>query len=241
MHSDSLYQITIDIFTETESYLLGTSVRFRFVRWLCQHLLSPVNMVIFGASDLMKPLKKWAVISTAFLMLGMLSFNLIPLPAFSQTILAIVSYIPIILVMFAAPSTYVFESIAPKQVLGVSQIIIKKVNHGENLELLKENLTLIEERCLKRVKGLKWLIAGFWAIGLFLLNQLNSYSSKSEAIDISKALQQNFEALLMMALISALCLFITTSYHRAIETVFNCLKLALVEIKLSLIQTKNKP
>lgn len=238
MSDKTLYKITQEIVEDTEDFLLNTKIQSRPARWIHRQVLAPIKFLFLGSAEVFRPFSKWAFMALAFLIIGTFVIKKLEIPAdHAQAALLFLMYAPIILVMFAAPSTYTFSDLKPPQIIGISKIITSRHVDSENkLNLIEKNLETIENRTIERVKSFKWLIGTFWAISIFLLTQMNSFTLKTKDFDLNKVLQDNMDFLTTATIITILSLWVTTSYKRATEAIFKSIKYSICEIKLSFIE-----
>lgn len=241
MNGKTLYKITQEIVEDTEDLLLNTKLKLLPARWVHRQALAPIKLLFLGSAEVFRPLTKWAFMAIASLLLGTLFIQTTEIPIeHAQAVLLFLMYAPIILVMFAVPSTYTFSDLKPHQIVGVSRIITSKLIDSEDkLKLFEKNLEAIENRTTERVRSFKWLIGSFWAASLFFLTQINSFTLKSKNFDLNKTLQDNMSFLVTAMMITIISLWITTSYKRATEAIFKSIKYSICEIKLHLSDTEH--
>jgi hypothetical protein len=239
MHGKTLYTITQEIIEDTEDFLFSPKIKNKVGRWFHRHLLSPLKLLCLGTEEVFKPFFKWMLMAFPLLFIGTIILKEAGMPTEQmQTTIVFLIYSPIILVMFAAPSTYTFSDLKSHHIIGISRIILNKgFDSKEKIELFENNLEIIEHRTSDRVRSFKLLIGACWALAMFLLTQFNNFVLKSTSTDINKILQDNIHYLFIAMLITLLSLWITTSYKMATDTIFKSIKYSISEIKLSLIET----
>ncbi|PTU76014.1 hypothetical protein [Pseudomonas mangrovi] len=245
MLEKSLYETTQKIIEDAEDYLLNTKLNSRTGRWLHRQLLAPLALILFGSKEALKPFTKWGAMAFIFLLSGSLILKGTHASIeTTQTVLLAIIYGSVPLIMFAAPSTYIFSELTPNQITAISKSITSHgVESPDKIDLIEENLKLAEERAKERIKSFKWLIGTCWALAILITNQLNSLTTKSESFDLNRTLQNNFIFLTSAILATLLALWITISYKRATEAIFKAIKYSLLEIRHSLIiiEDKNQP
>ena len=241
-NNQSLFQLTQGIVEEIEAHILNSSHSTPIGKAFSQHLVFPAKYMNLGAGEVIKPLGKWASISTVLFIFFLIIFRNSDLPAeILKFILAVCFYAPMFIVIFSIPSTYAFFGIKNKNITAVTSYLSKiEINSKEKIELLEANIEIIDKRISGRVSAFKWTIATCWAIFTYFMNQTLSISLKANPENWQSIFIENLFSLITFALVSLLALWAIVGYKRASDYLIKCIEFGCVEMKYNIINDNKK-
>jgi len=233
-----MFQITQNVIEKTESYILGFSVADKSRLWsfILRVFYFPVHYLILGVREVFKPASIiWFVSTLVFYLLSAFIIkNFETTKDISAGLIAISTYFPMILVIFAVPSTYAYYGINKKQVEKVVGFLeSNNLNSIEKVKLLEENIERIHTRILSRISFYKWLVGSIWTIVIIVINiQIRIVSLSEQNID--KVLSEGTTPFLIMFLITLLALLLIIGYKRASEFLIKSIEFACTDLKYKL-------
>ncbi|WP_018606781.1 hypothetical protein [Uliginosibacterium gangwonense] len=196
-------------------------------------ILHPVPFLFIGVSELFKPVSKWAFICFVALALCSIVMSGQDVPKEAKSFIFSSSIIiPMILVIFAPPSTFVFDSIKDNQISSLSEFIESLGFSSEDeLKHLEDNISDISERAFARIKSLQWIIATAWAVYLYAVNQIINITLKFAPEQFQKMLSENFLSSIFLFTLFLFSILVIVSYKKGHDAVFRRVHFAIQELK----------
>jgi hypothetical protein len=231
--SPLLFDLTQQIVEETERRVLAFKSNGTLPDVASRHAIFPIPFLQLGIGELMRPVFKWAIISVVLLIAAFIFVPKANIPADAKSyIFMFCTYAPIILVIFAVPSTFVFDSISGTQVNGLADYIYSLgFNSEEKLASLDESISLVAERAYARTQAFQRLVAVIWGLFLFGLSQFTSIALKIAPEQSTRIFSDNMSALLLYGVVSLLSIVVIIGYKKANDAVFRRLQFSIQELK----------
>lgn len=233
MSKIKVFELTQKILEEAESYILGHKSQNKIELWYSRHVVFPVKFLMRGSEEFLKPFIKWVLMTLVFITIGSFILNNSQAPTeIASVILSFCLYVPMALVMFAVPSTYVWYGVKPKNIDAVVEYLDSfNIQSPDTIDCILSNIENSYARISSRISSYKWIVGALWALFTLILNQQMSIALKISPETWQSSLKENFIALIAFAVISLLALWIITSYKRASEILIKTLEFSLIEVK----------
>lgn len=157
MSEIKVFELTQETLKEAEAYILGHSSQNRIGLWFSRHITFPVNFLMKGSEELLKPLVQWSVMTTVFSFAAALIMNNnVLLDEIKSVVLSLCLFIPMALVMFAVPSTYAYYGVKQEDI----DVIVKyletfNIQEPETINCILSNVEAIHTRIMARVSSYK--------------------------------------------------------------------------------------
>jgi len=237
-----LFSVTKKLLTKVEQQVVRMETRYSWLNYILNHSFSPLMFLTFGMTELFRPLKTWGTLFLISIIVILGIFLIINVPEDQKSsLLSVCFFGSIILVMYALPSSYAFDSILSGEIAQIKQFMNQQgVETEERIKLLINNIDLVKERVYARVNFFKWLLGVSWALSLFIFNQFNSIVMKVSPEMTHEAIGESINSLVIFGIVSLFILCSIVSYKKANDAVFCRISLALNELKYEII-SKEKP
>lgn len=235
-----MFETTKNILEKTESIILVLPTDNKLWSLFTRYIVFPFKYLRLGFNDFLKPISVYAFIAFALIIAsGWLIKSLEIPPEYKFIISNCCLYFPMVIVIFAVPSTYAYYGITSKSINKITKLIEDSgINSPETIELLEKNIEKINSRISTRIVFYQWVIGSFWAIYTIIFN-IEIRQSLAE-----KTIAQNplaFKTLLNFALIlvSTMGAFILViAYKRASEYLIKSIEFSCIELKFKLLNEK---
>lgn len=233
----SLFATSKAILESAECELLGASAIPRPFSWIRREIIHPFFYVMEGGVILLDTVKKIALYFTIFYVVGIwLSWITDNLSKAPSTALFLSFLGASIIGLFALPSTYTDHKFPEKFISRLTKIVAGLIDSTTELEGLRANLEIMENRAAQRVKALRFTLAGIWAIFLFGFSQSLGLMTKIVPNEhFTSILGNTLGVFLVAAILGLLPLLAINCYQLANELVFKGLQFACNEIAIELI------
>ncbi len=144
--------------------------------------------------------------------------------------------------VFAVPSTFVFDTISGPQINSLATYILNLGFDTESkLDSLAECMSLVAERAYARTKMFQRIVAVIWGLFLYGLNQYTNVALKLVPEESTKIFVENIPAIVLCAVVSFLSLVVIVGYKKANDAVFRRLSFSAQELKYRVTQTERRP
>jgi len=224
-----LFLVTKKLLTKVEQQVVRIETRYSWLNYILNHSFFPLMFLAFGMTELFRPLKTWG---TLFL-ISSIVILIINIPEDQKSsLLSVCFFGSIILVMYALPSSYAFDSVLSGEIVQIKQFVSQQgVKTEERIKLLINNIDLVKARVYARVNFFKWLLGVSWALSLFIFNQFNSIVIKISPDMIKEIIGESIGSLSVLGIFSLFILCSIISYKKANDAVFCRISLAFNELQ----------
>lgn len=235
-----LFLITKQLLSKVEQQVIRIETKYSWLNFILNYSFFPIMFLTFGVSELFKPLKTWGALFFISIIVVLGVFLIIYFPEEQKSnVVSFCFYGPIILVMYAIPSSYAFDSILPEEITYIKRFLNQQdVETETKIKLLTDNVGLVKARVYARVNFFKWLLGVSWALSLLLLNQYNSLAIRLEPGMVQETIGTSLETLLVGVFIALFILCSIISYKKANDAVFSRIEFALSELQYSIEMNK---
>ena len=236
-----MFTTTKRVIEKTEAYLLGLPIDNRLWSFFERYLFFPFKYLMLGAEDFFKP--SLIILMAIFISLVVLGItgNLFSIEQDSAKTLGMLSFtLPLIIVIFAVPSTYAFSGVTQKYVNSIMLFLEREdLKSIDKIELFEENLVKIEKRISARVSFYKWLIGSAWTVYLLYFNVEFRIFLKGGSAELGPYIQNKFTFIIGFILISLISVALVASYKRASDILMKSIQFSAVDYKNKIIEKSN--
>ena len=229
-----LFKSTREIVEEAERRIIGAKTAGKAWDPVRRRLLFPVRFLGRGLTGALRPSAWWTWVVFALLVLALYLYKggiSIELYIHGPTVIGLLLLI-LILVFFAVPSTFAFDTIGNIHVQSLADHIEEiGFKTEETIKLLEDSLRIVAERSALRTKSTLWSIGGAWAFYLYWLNQFHSAGLILEPEKIRSAFSENMFQLGAIGVGLVCCIFAVACHKRAVDITFRSLFFATNELK----------
>lgn len=237
-----LFLIFQDILKRTEACLLDLPIESKPWSFVTRHLFFPLKYLFLGLGDFFKPTGNWALMSVGFLMLvAFFSNNSNLNKEYTLLLMYISLFLPMVLVIFAVPSTYINSGINNNKIIKIEKFIedsdLKTI---EEIELLEDFVLHSNDRISSRASFYRWILGFSWALYILIFNLEIRLMLKAEEIDLLKKVGDNIVEFAFSLYLAAAVLIIINGYKRASEILIKSIQFSCINRKHSLLQAIKK-
>jgi len=233
-----MFESTKNILEKTEAYILKLPSNNKLWSIFTRYMVFPLKYLGLGLGEFFKPGSLWAVVSMVLMITVLMVKKDVDInPEYSIFIMNFCIYFPMILVIFAVPSTYSYYGVKDEHVkITLKNIELENMDSIEKIELLEENIEKIYSRICSRVSFYKWLIGAAWTLYLVILNFELRLTMNSSVPSLKQAFSENILSfgLVLFSAIGALLLVV--GYKRASDVLIKSIEFGCVEQKYRLLK-----
>ncbi|MBA6224739.1 hypothetical protein H4J51_03335 [Colwellia sp. MB02u-18] len=237
-----MFESTQNILEKTEGYILNLPSDNKLWSLFTRYIVFPLKYLWLGLGEFLKPASLWAVI--AFLLMiavTMAKKNFGINHEYSFLMINFCIYFPMILVIFAVPSTYSYFGVSSAHVKKTTQIIeAEGIDSIDKVELLEENIEKIYDRVCSRVLFYKWLVGASWTLYVVVFNFELRFLMKSSGQSIKDAISENMLTFFLVLFSAIGALLLVVGYKKASDLLIKSIEFGCVEQKYKLLKMPNK-
>lgn len=231
-----LLSATRAVVEEAERNVLRARPKWRIFDFILRNSFFSIPFLLTGIEELMMPLFKWWMLGFALLLITLFAISKSDLPPEAISyVFWFCSYGSLILVAFALPSTYAFDSINSSEIEALAEFISQLgFDCDSKLKMLGENISLVATRVDARTIMFQRVVAVVWGIFFFWATQYTNLIIKlTPPDDIPKLLLDSFFSIFWFFLVSLLSVVAIIGYKKANNAVFRRIQFAIEELKFS--------
>lgn len=206
------------------------------------NLIYPIIMIGRGYEQIFRSFFRlliWALISYSiiFYIFGSKShLSTVQLQA-RDFYLNIANFFAIVMALLLPPSLYL-QSITPNRSYKILKQKVSniKISSASEIDVIKENLTSLEERIKSRIVKLNAVIALIWGGFALVAGKILDFTLKGEM----KYLSENFGSGIIFLTLMAIAFFLVDGYTKSRVAIFKIAIFVLNDMKVDILE-KNKP
>ncbi|MFY3854394.1 hypothetical protein ACOTH4_09460 [Achromobacter xylosoxidans] len=185
----SIFNAALTLIRSTETHLVfEKNSEIRFLGHIKRIIWLPAKFLKMGISEKLKGTTTWSILAFISLILvtWLINNSSLARTESGDLIVMVTMIIPIVLVVFALPSTYGNSGVSNQNVeFVVQQLRAQGFSRTYDIELLKKSVKSFEDRAKFRINALKWLTGLLWAGFVYIFSKgmdgstsdLNAYKS----------------------------------------------------------------
>jgi hypothetical protein len=163
---------------DVESHLIGEEQSaWKAVTFLQYNVWFPMRFLLLGVGDKFVAVTTWAFFAFTGMFLWMLVVPRIGLAGIliGDNVMLALMALSLVPAVFAMPSVYGNGQIASDDVMFVTaRLPMIGATSNKEIEFLQQTIRIVEEKCRTRVKALKWIVGGVWALLIYAYNKAES-------------------------------------------------------------------
>ncbi|MCW8932634.1 MAG: hypothetical protein OQL19_20665 [Gammaproteobacteria bacterium] len=233
-----MYNITQTVMEKTEALILNLPSESKLWSTATRLFIFPFKYLLLGLGEFFRPASIWAYVAFALLIISSFMINNLNIQReYTTLIFSICIYLPMVLVIFAVPSTYAYYGVQDYHVKKIVEVLEQlEVNSIEKIELLEENIEKIYSRILSRITFYKWLVGSIWALFIIITNIEIRILLKVQNEGWQQAIGDNIIYFSIFLFATLFALLLIVGYKRASELLIKSIEFSCVEKKY-LLQT----
>ena len=237
-----MFESTKNILEKTEAHILKLPSDNKLWSLFTRYMVFPLKYLWLGLGEFFKPASLWVIVSmvlmTAVLMIKK-DFDINP--EYLIFIMNFCIYFPMILVIFAVPSTYSYYVVKDDYIqITVKNIESENMDSIEKIELLEENIEKIYSRICSRVSFYKWLVGAVWTLYLVILNFELRFLMNSSVQSVNQAISENIFSFGLVLFSAIGVLLLVVGYKRASDVLIKSIEFGCVEKKYRLLKKTHR-
>lgn len=235
-----MFHITQKIIKKAECHIIGLTIKNKIGSGLTKIFFFPIQYLIVGIRELFKPFSVWLFATFCLSLLGALAISKLGVSIeYREVILWIAIYFPMVLVIFAVPSTYAYYGVDNSLVEKIVNMLQEEIHSIDEVKLLEENLAIVYSRILSRISFYKWLVGAAWTIYILTVNIELRILLKVQNEGWEQVISDNVVTFLLFFLSTFLALLLIVGYKRASELIIKSIEFGCVELKYKLAKNEN--
>jgi hypothetical protein len=233
----NMFESTQRVLEKTEAHILQLPSNNKLWSVFTRYMVFPFKYLLLGLGELFKPASLWAFTWFGLMIVATIinkKFNINP--QYSILIINFCLFSPMILVIFAVPSTYSYYGVKSDYIEVIAQNIeLEEIDTIEKIELLEENIEKIYSRICSRVSFYKWLLGSFWALYALIFSFELRFLIKSGEESVNQEISGNIFSFVVMLFSVLGILLLVIGYKRASDLLINSIEFSCVEQKYRLL------
>lgn len=236
------------LFEKTSLFLRSTEERlitqtksdYPIIRNMQRFFLFPLGVIRLGAAEIFKSWATWCLIMfPVIVLLG--KFNDFTNSSYKESangILGAVAVLVIFSLLFSAPSRYDLGEKAKPEIEDIIKLLRDmRFDTTPQIEFLKKNISINEDRVRRHIVPLRWLAALLWAAFLYFLSKIIDLALAESAINMQAHIP-NFMFFILALFVVVPCLF---GYEAGIHRFYQIIDIACHEVEYELLVNTTSP